>query len=88
MEILRGRCERALDLAHQSLRVTEQAGLSQGPAWYAVALAEAAGGSPDRALAAADRARRHSEDDDDQLFLPRALHAEGHIRLLRGETAA
>jgi DNA-binding CsgD family transcriptional regulator len=88
VEILRGRCERALDLAHQSLRVTEQAGLSQGPAWYAVALAEAAGGSPDRALAAADRARRHSEDDDDQLFLPRALHAEGHIRLLRGETAA
>ncbi|WNI17974.1 AAA family ATPase [Actinacidiphila sp. ITFR-21] len=88
VEILRGSCERALDLAHQSLRVTEQAGLSQGPAWYAVALAEAAGGSPDRALAAAERARRHSEDDDDQLFLPRALHAEGQIRLLRGETAA
>ncbi|WP_405587495.1 AAA family ATPase [Streptomyces sp. NBC_01190] len=88
VEILRGRCERALDLAHQCLRVTEQAGLSQGPAWYAVALAEASGGSPDRALAAAERARRHSEDDDDQLFLPRALHAEGHVRLLRGETAA
>ncbi|WP_329136396.1 AAA family ATPase [Streptomyces sp. NBC_01476] len=88
VEILRGRCERALDLAHQSLRVTEQAGLSEGPSWYAVALAEAAGGSPDRALAAAERARRHSEDDDDRLFLPRALHAEGHIRLLRGETAA
>jgi DNA-binding CsgD family transcriptional regulator/tetratricopeptide (TPR) repeat protein/energy-coupling factor transporter ATP-binding protein EcfA2 len=88
VEILRGRCEAALDLAHQALRVTEQAGLSQGPAWYAVALAEAAGGSADRALAAADRARRHSEDDDDQLYLPRALHAEGHIRLLRGEPAA
>ncbi|MBD0735333.1 transcriptional regulator, partial [Streptomyces sp. CBMA29] len=88
VEIMRGRCERALDLAHQSLRVAEQGGLSQGPAWYAVALAEAAGGGTDRALAAADRARRHSEDDDDQLFLPRALHAEGHVRLLRGETAA
>ncbi|MEU6851917.1 helix-turn-helix transcriptional regulator, partial [Actinacidiphila alni] len=88
VEILRGRCERALDLAHQSLRVAEQAGLSQGPAWYAVALAEAAGGRTDVALAAADRARRHSEDDDDQLFLPRALHAEGHVRLLRGETTA
>lgn len=88
VEILRGRCEAALDLAHQALRVTEQAGLSQGPAWYAVALAEAAGGAADRALAAADRARRHSEDDDDQLFLPRALHAEGHIHLLRGEPAA
>ncbi|MEW2519234.1 AAA family ATPase [Actinacidiphila alni] len=88
VEILRGRCERALDLARQSLRVAEQAGLSQGPAWYAVALAEAAGGRTDVALAAADRARRHSEDDDDQLFLPRALHAEGHVRLLRGETTA
>jgi DNA-binding CsgD family transcriptional regulator len=88
VEILRGRCEAAMDLAHQALRVTEQAGLSQGPAWYAVALAEAAGGAADRALAAADRARRHSEDDDDQLFLPRALHAEGHVRLLRGEPAA
>ncbi|MFJ1583003.1 AAA family ATPase [Streptomyces sp. NPDC088197] len=88
VEILRGRCESALDLAHQSLRIAEQGGLSQGPAWYAVALAEAAGGSTERALAAADRARRHSEDDDDQLFLPRALHAEGHVRLLRGETAA
>lgn len=88
VEILRGRCEAALGLAHQALRVTEQAGLSQGPAWYAVALAEAAGGAADRALAAADLARRHSEDDDDQLFLPRALHAEGHVRLLRGESAA
>lgn len=87
VEILRGRCERALDLAHQSLRIAEEAGLSQGPAWYAVALAEAAGGRTDRALSAADRARRHSEDDDDQLFLPRALHAEGHVRLLRGESA-
>ncbi|HEY3481412.1 MAG TPA: helix-turn-helix transcriptional regulator, partial [Streptomyces sp.] len=88
VEIHRGRCERALDLAHQSLRVTEEGGLSQGPAWYTVALAEAAGGCPDRALSAAERARRHSEDDDDQLFLPRALHAEGHVRLLRGEAAA
>ncbi|WP_328916063.1 MULTISPECIES: helix-turn-helix transcriptional regulator [unclassified Streptomyces] len=88
VEIHRGRCERALELAHQSLRVTEQAGLSQGPAWYAVALAEAAGGSADRALTAAERATRHSEDDNDLLFLPRALHAEGHVRLLRGESAA
>ncbi|MFI1092793.1 LuxR C-terminal-related transcriptional regulator [Streptomyces sp. NPDC020917] len=87
VEILRGRCARALDLAQQCLEVTERAGLSEGPAWYAAALAEAAGGSTERALAAAERARRHSEDDDDQLFLPRALHAEGHVRLLRGETA-
>jgi DNA-binding CsgD family transcriptional regulator len=75
-------------MARQSLRIAERAELSQGPAWYAVALAETAGGSLDRALAAAEAARRHSEDDDDRLFLPRALHAEGRIRLFRGQYAA
>jgi DNA-binding CsgD family transcriptional regulator len=86
VEVQRGRCARALELARQCLRLAEDTGLSQGPAWYAVALAEAAGGSPDRALAAAERAQRHSEDDSDLLFLPRTLHALGHVRLMRGET--
>ncbi|MCW2890119.1 MAG: LuxR family transcriptional regulator [Streptosporangiaceae bacterium] len=86
VEVHRGRCARALDLARQCLRLAEDSGLSQGPAWYAVALAEAAGGCPDRALAAAERAQRHSEDDSDLLFLPRTLHAVGHVRLMRGET--
>ncbi|MFG2568539.1 AAA family ATPase [Streptomyces sp. NPDC048567] len=85
LEIQRGRCRQALSMARQSLRITERAGLSQGPAWYAVALAETAGGSLSQALAAAEAARRHSEDDDDRLFLPRALHAEGRIRLFGGE---
>ncbi|MFB7594193.1 AAA family ATPase [Streptomyces sp. NPDC056160] len=85
VEIARGRCRPALTIARQSLRITEQAGLSQGPAWYTVALAETAGGSLSQALAAAQTARRHSEDDDDRLFLPRALHAEGRIRLFSGE---
>ncbi|MFI0724300.1 AAA family ATPase [Streptomyces sp. NPDC021224] len=88
VEIDRGRCRQALGVARQSLRVAEQAGLSLGPAWYAVALAETAGGSAGQALAAAEAARRHSEDDADRLFLPRALHAEGRIRLLGGEYAA
>lgn len=85
LEIQRGRCRQALSTARQSLRIAERAGLSQGPAWYAVALAETAGGSLSQALAAAEAARRHSEDDDDRLFLPRALHAEGRIRLFGGE---
>ncbi|MFI0941382.1 AAA family ATPase [Streptomyces sp. NPDC021020] len=88
VEIDRGRCRQALGVARQSLRVAEQAGLSLGPAWYAVALAETAGGSAGQALAAAEAARRHSEDDADRLFLPRALHAEGRIRLLGGEYEA
>jgi DNA-binding CsgD family transcriptional regulator len=87
VEIFRGRCDRALDLADQCLRLSEDSELSRGPAWCAVAFAEAAGGSPDRALAAAERAVAQSEDDGDLLFLPHALHAAGHIRLLRGDAA-
>ncbi len=87
VEILRGRCERALDLAYQCLRLAQDSELSQGPAWCAVAFAEAAGGSLDEALAAAERGIAHSEDDGDLLFLPATLHAAGTIRLLRGEPA-
>ncbi|MFG2147291.1 AAA family ATPase [Streptomyces sp. NPDC048696] len=85
VEIERGRCRPALTIARQSLRITQESGLSQGPAWYAVSLAETAGGGLGQALAAAEAARRHSEDDDDRLFLPRALHAEGRIRLFSGQ---
>jgi DNA-binding CsgD family transcriptional regulator/energy-coupling factor transporter ATP-binding protein EcfA2 len=87
VEIFRGRCDRALDLAEQCLRLAEDSELSRGPGWCAAAFAEAAGGSLERALAAAERAVAHSEDDGDLLFLPHALHAAGHIRLLRGDAA-
>lgn len=87
VETARGRCDRAVDLAYQCLRLAEDSELSQGPAWCAVAFAEAAGGSLDRAPAAAERAVAHSDDDGDLLFLPSALHALGHIRLLRGDPA-
>ncbi|WP_460337844.1 helix-turn-helix transcriptional regulator [Actinoallomurus acanthiterrae] len=87
VEMARGRCDRALDLAYQCLRLAEDSELSQGPAWCAVAFAEAAGGSLDRGLAAAERGVGHSEDDGDLLFLPTTLHALGHIRLLRGDAA-
>ncbi|MFG2721197.1 AAA family ATPase [Streptomyces sp. NPDC048416] len=86
VEIHRGRCQAGLTIARQSLRITQEAGLSQGPAWYAVALAETAGGSLSQAITAAEAARRHSEDDNDRLFLPRALHAEGRIRLFLGQS--
>ncbi|GHD89007.1 ATP-binding protein [Streptomyces naganishii] len=88
IEVHRGRCARALDLSRQGLRVAQDAGISQGPAWHAVAIARAAGGDLGDALSAAEQARRHSEDDDDRLFLPRALYAEGHIRLIGGEPRA
>lgn len=87
VEMFRGRCDRAVDLAYQCLRLADDSELSQGPAWCAVAFAEAAGGCLDRALAAAERGVAHSEDDGDLLFLPPALHALGHIRMLRGDPA-
>ncbi|MFL6051349.1 MAG: AAA family ATPase [Actinoallomurus sp.] len=87
VETARGRCDRALDLAYQCLRLAQDSELSPGPAWCAVAFAEAAGGSLDRGLAAAERGVGHSEDDGDLLFLPTTLHALGHIRLLRGDPA-
>lgn len=87
VEIFRGRCDRALDLAEQCLRLAEDSELSRSTAWCAVAFAEAAGGSLDRALNAAERGVAHNEDDGDLLFLPHSLHAAGHIRLLRGDAA-
>ncbi|GAA2151621.1 AAA family ATPase [Actinomadura napierensis] len=87
VEIHRGRCRQALSLARQSLDLAEDSGLSQGPSWYALALAEAAGGDLDRALAAAEQALQHSESDGDLLFLPRALHAEAQVRLQFGDAA-
>ncbi|MGW5411226.1 LuxR C-terminal-related transcriptional regulator [Actinomadura geliboluensis] len=88
VEIYQGRCRRALRLAGQSLDLAEDSGLSQGPSWYALALAEAAGGDLGRALSAAEQAVQHSADDGDQLFLPRALHAEGLVRLQLGDAGA
>ncbi|WP_396453935.1 LuxR C-terminal-related transcriptional regulator [Actinomadura sp.] len=88
VEIYQGRCRQALGAARQSLELAEDSGLSQGPSWYAMALAEAAGGDLGRALSAAEQAVQHSADDGDQLFLPRALHAEGLVRLQLGDAAA
>ncbi|GAA1880104.1 LuxR C-terminal-related transcriptional regulator [Actinomadura bangladeshensis] len=88
VEIYQGRCRQALALARQSLDLAEDSGLSQGPSWYALALAEAAGGDLGRALSAAEQAVQHSADDGDQLFLPRALHAEGLVRWQLGDAAA
>ncbi|WP_165978105.1 helix-turn-helix transcriptional regulator [Actinomadura darangshiensis] len=88
VEVFQGRCRQALSLARQSVDLAEDSGLSQGPSWYALALAEAAGGDLDRALSAAEQAVQHSESDGDLLFLPRALHAQGVVRLQLGDMAA
>jgi DNA-binding CsgD family transcriptional regulator len=82
VEARMGRCADAGRHARQALRLTSTAGLSPGPAWYTAALAEAAGGSFDRALGYAQRAERASEEEHDRVFLSRSLHAQGLVLLV------
>ncbi|WP_443047056.1 AAA family ATPase [Streptomyces sp. HB2AG] len=81
-ELRAGRCETALELAHESLRLAEDVGVGVGPALHLAALAEAAGGSVQRALSLAHSGIRRSEEDGDRVFLTRSLTALGHARLM------
>ncbi|MEU6058429.1 LuxR family transcriptional regulator [Streptomyces sp. NPDC047097] len=83
-----GQCAAALAHAGRCLALTLEAGLSPGPAWYALAVAETAGGSFARAAGYARRSVRASEEEGDQVFLSRALYALGRVQLLTGEVAA
>ncbi|MGW2312176.1 AAA family ATPase [Actinomadura luteofluorescens] len=80
-----GRCREALDFADRAMRVTEQAALSPGPAWYHGALAELAGGGIDRAVALAERGVRASEQENDVIFQSRLLHVLGVAQTRSGD---
>ncbi|MGI5417463.1 AAA family ATPase [Actinomadura luteofluorescens] len=80
-----GRCREALDFADRAMRVTEQAALSPGPAWYHGALAELAGGGIDRAVALAERGVRASEQENDVIFQSRLLHVLGVAQMRSGD---
>ncbi|MEU9870430.1 AAA family ATPase [Actinomadura sp. NPDC048021] len=80
-----GRCREALDFADRAMRVTEQAALSPGPAWYHGALAELAGGDIDRAVALAERGVRASEQENDVIFQSRLLHVLGVAQTRSGD---
>lgn len=82
-----GRCADALAHAGRSLALTLEAGLSPGPAWYALALAETAGGSFARAASYARRSVRASEEEGDHVFLSRSLYALGRVQLLVGDVS-
>ncbi|MFV0126833.1 AAA family ATPase [Streptomyces sp. HMX112] len=88
VESRRGQCAAALAHAERSLALTLEAGLSPGPAWYALALAEAAGGSFARAASYARRSAQASEEEGDHVFLSRSLYALGRVQLLTGDVAA
>ncbi|MCX4821176.1 LuxR C-terminal-related transcriptional regulator [Streptomyces sp. NBC_01142] len=82
-----GQCAAALSHAGRSLALTLEAGLSPGPAWYALALAETAGGSFARAASYARRSAQASEEEGDHVFLSRSLYALGRVQLAAGDVA-
>ncbi|GAA2926184.1 LuxR family transcriptional regulator [Streptomyces enissocaesilis] len=86
-EARQGQCAAALAHAGRSLALTLEAGLSPGPAWYALALAETAGGSFARATSYARRSVRASEEEGDHVFLSRSLYALGRVQLIDGDVA-
>ncbi|KUH38823.1 MULTISPECIES: helix-turn-helix transcriptional regulator [Streptomyces] len=87
VEARRGQCAAALQHAHRSLALTLEAGLSPGPAWYTLALAETAGGSFARAASYARRSAQASEEEGDHVFLSRSLYALGRVQLVTGDVA-
>ncbi|MFF5710585.1 AAA family ATPase [Streptomyces sp. NPDC012756] len=87
IESRRGACAAALSHAGQSLALTLEAGLSPGPAWYTLALAETAGGSFARAASYARRSVQASEEEGDRVFLSRSRYALGRVQLITGDIA-
>ncbi|WP_405532805.1 AAA family ATPase [Streptomyces avidinii] len=87
VELRGGRCEAASAHARRALELTIDAGLSPGPAWYVAATAETMGGSFARAESYARRGIQASQEEHDQVFLSRSLHALGLVELATGEAA-
>ncbi|WP_231626927.1 helix-turn-helix transcriptional regulator [Streptomyces apocyni] len=87
VEARRGQCAAALSHAGRSLALTLEAGLSPGPAWFALAVAETAGGSFARAASYARRSAQASEEEGDHVFLSRSLYALGRVQLATGDVA-
>ncbi|BCY07931.1 LuxR family transcriptional regulator [Actinoplanes sp. L3-i22] len=83
-----GRCREALRYAHRAVQAAQEAGLSPGPTWYTAAVAELAGGSLASAAGFARRGIRASEQEGDNLYLRRNLHALGQAGLRSGDTRA
>lgn len=83
-----GRCREALQYAHRAVTAAQDAGLSPGPTWYTAAVAELTGGSLTAAAGFARRGVRASEQEGDQLYLRRNLHALGQAELRAGDTRA
>jgi DNA-binding CsgD family transcriptional regulator len=77
LDVKAGRCAHALDYANRALRLSEEHGLSPGPACYSMSVAEAAGGSFGDAATYARRGAGASEHEHDRIYLSRNLYALG-----------
>ncbi len=88
VETRSGRCQAAIEHAARAITVSEQAGLSPGPAWYTAAVAEWAGGTAERAHEFAAQAIQASQEEHDQVYLARAMHITGLIQLIHEPAAA
>ncbi|MFE2429068.1 AAA family ATPase [Streptomyces sp. NPDC059373] len=84
-ELRAGRCGAALELAHESLRLGQDSGVGEGWALQIASLAEAAGGSTEKALSLAAEAVSRAEEAGDPMSLSRYLYALGHARLVSGD---
>ncbi|WP_404867371.1 LuxR C-terminal-related transcriptional regulator [Kitasatospora griseola] len=80
-ELRTGRCAKALDYARRAQALSDNAGLSPGPACYTSALVEGTAFRTDTALAHARRGIDASRHEDYKVFLSRNLHALGHLLL-------
>ncbi|WP_171112804.1 MULTISPECIES: LuxR family transcriptional regulator [Streptomyces] len=84
-ELRSGHCGRALDLARESLRLARDLGIGEVASAMLTSLAEASGGSVEQALALAQEAVEHAEEDGDQIYVSRALAALGYVQLVAGD---
>jgi DNA-binding CsgD family transcriptional regulator len=84
-ELRAGRCAAALEMANESLRLARDTGILDSAPLFITSLAQAAGGSTDRALELAREAVARSDGDGDLLYLSRTLYALGHAHLVAGD---
>lgn len=83
-----GRSAEALSWSEQALETCSAAGLSMGPAWYTASIAQAAGGSFQRAVQYAQRGIVASREVHDAIFTSRSLLALATAQRIMGNSGA
>ncbi|WHT23117.1 helix-turn-helix transcriptional regulator [Crossiella sp. CA-258035] len=87
LEARAGHCRAAIEHARRLTGVLSEAGAAPGLSWYAMAVAESAGGEFARAARLARLGAAAAEEEGDVVFLPRSLLVLGTVELATGEAA-